>query len=257
MIGGWTPLHSAAYSGNATLVALLLESGADPNVRARSEGGESPLHFAVVREHLDVAGSLLMSKADVNARSRDGRTSLMIAASKGSKSIVELLLASGADPEMKTDQGVTALSLVLRRRWGNEEIVALLTPHTDRELLKTPLYVFAAMIVVLFVWLFRRRWSFFASPNWFQDTSNRRSMQMSVHELVDPIVEARILAPETLAEPGTANQASVFTNAEWEQFREEDNSAGQAIGKILVTLFLYTVIIMSLVSWWTFRMVGP
>ena len=115
--------------------------------------------------------------------------------------------------------------------WGNEEIVALLTPNTDRELLKTPLYVFAALIVALFVWLFRRRRSFFAPPNWSQDTSNRRSMQMSVHELVDPIVEARILAPETPDEPGTANQASVFTNTEWEQFREEDNSAGRAIGK--------------------------
>ena len=51
-------------------------------------------------------------------------------------------------------------------------------------------------------------------------------------------------AIETAEEP-------LFSVAEVEQFSEDDTTAGRAIGKMLSALFLYTVLAMCLVTWWT------
>lgn len=52
-----------------------------------------------------------------------------------------------------------------------------------------------------------------------------------------------------------APSAPLFSQVEIEQFDADDVTAGKAIGKMLSTLFLYTVVVMALVSWWTFRSV--
>jgi len=43
----------------------------------------------------------------------------------------------------------------------------------------------------------------------------------------------------------------IFSNVEIREFEAEDVNAGRAIGKMLSILFIYTVIAMSIVSWWT------
>ncbi|MEY2724294.1 MAG: hypothetical protein RLZZ458_161 [Planctomycetota bacterium] len=50
--------------------------------------------------------------------------------------------------------------------------------------------------------------------------------------------------------PATAEQP-LFSAVEVEQFSADDVIAGSAIGKMLSALFLYTVIAMSIASWWT------
>ena len=45
---------------------------------------------------------------------------------------------------------------------------------------------------------------------------------------------------------------SLFSPAELQQFEADDVTAGSAIGKMLSWLFLYTVVAMSIVSWWTY-----
>lgn len=52
------------------------------------------------------------------------------------------------------------------------------------------------------------------------------------------------------------NDEALFTVAEVEQLSDDDVTAGRAIGKMLSALFLYTVLAMSLVTWWTFRSVS-
>lgn len=52
------------------------------------------------------------------------------------------------------------------------------------------------------------------------------------------------------------NSEPLFTSAEIRQFDADDAEAGRRIGKILATLFIYTVIAMSIVTWWTFNVVG-
>lgn len=42
-----------------------------------------------------------------------------------------------------------------------------------------------------------------------------------------------------------------FDEEEIQEFDAADGDAGRAIGKMLASFFLYTVIVMSLVGWWT------
>jgi ankyrin repeat protein len=54
---GGTPLHLAATLGDADMIALLVNRGADVN--ALSRGGHTPLHYAAQGGHLDAARALL------------------------------------------------------------------------------------------------------------------------------------------------------------------------------------------------------
>jgi ankyrin repeat protein len=93
--GGSTPLMYAALYGNADSVQLLLEAGADPNIR--NDAGATALLWAV--DDRDKTRLLLQAGADANARSNDGRTPLLSATSRvGSAEVVKLLLDHGANP---------------------------------------------------------------------------------------------------------------------------------------------------------------
>ena len=55
--------------------------------------------------------------------------------------------------------------------------------------------------------------------------------------------------------PATAVVAAperLFTERQIEQFDADDGDAGRALGKMLATFFLYTVVVMLIVAWWTF-----
>ena len=93
------------------VVEKLIVRRADP--QAMTDQGWSPLMFAVLAGHADLAVKLLEANADVDARSgQSGRTALMLACSRGDVSIVSLLLDSKAavDAASRID-GRTALLL--------------------------------------------------------------------------------------------------------------------------------------------------
>ena len=97
--GGTTPLMQAVLYGDAESVRLLLDKGADPNVR--NEAGATALMWAA--NDLEKTRLLLDRGADVNARSEDSRTALLIAAGQfGSREVVKLLLDRGADTKAKS-----------------------------------------------------------------------------------------------------------------------------------------------------------
>ena len=82
---GETALHIAAYAGDPSIVAALLNAGANPNAKT-SKGhtdtiptsppvmGESPLHLAAAYGHLDVIDQLIDAHADRNAEDHIGAT---------------------------------------------------------------------------------------------------------------------------------------------------------------------------------------
>jgi ankyrin repeat protein len=76
-----SPLAIACKGGNAKLTALLIEVGA--NLEMRDEDGETPLYFAARNGHVDCIEELLKDpkrKADVNVQDTvNGYTPLMVA----------------------------------------------------------------------------------------------------------------------------------------------------------------------------------
>jgi ankyrin repeat protein len=122
--GGSTPLMYAVLHGDLDDVRLLLDGGADPNVR--NEAGATALMWAV--DDLDKTRLLLGRGADVKARSEDGRTALAIAASRyGSLEVVRLLLDSGADPSVQSPSYKGPVTpLAEAANVGGEAVVRLL-----------------------------------------------------------------------------------------------------------------------------------
>ena len=109
---GATLLHYAADDTRPSLVAVLLDAGADPD--ARDGCGWSPLGYACRnREHgATLAAHLLEAGADVNVRLNWDRTPLHIAAACSWASSVEvckLLIAEGIDVNARNADGQTAL----------------------------------------------------------------------------------------------------------------------------------------------------
>lgn len=97
---GETALHAAAASGAASAVELLAAHFPDRNPR-ESRRGQTPLHYAAGAGSVEVIRVLLKAGADVNARSAGGATALWHAAQGAHAPAVDLLLASGADPELR------------------------------------------------------------------------------------------------------------------------------------------------------------
>ena len=92
--GDCTPLMEAASAGNADIVRLLLEHGADVN--AQSSSGNTPLMYACAGGHEDVVTLLLESNANVEDHNENGHTPLMEAASAGHVGVAKILLGHGA-----------------------------------------------------------------------------------------------------------------------------------------------------------------
>src|SRR5437764_8415793 len=100
----------AAMQGNRDAVTALLKDGADVNT-AQGDG-MTALHWAVQKGDVDLARTLLYAGANVKATTRIGGYSpLLIASRNGNASMVETLLAAGADPNSATVNGATALML--------------------------------------------------------------------------------------------------------------------------------------------------
>ena len=143
---GITPLHLAAKNGDLEFARMLADSGADVNAGNSPKG--SPLHHAItmVNEYnltyptllsspnpwivpvnarlvtnpyserdLVMARLLISLGANVNAADSSGYSTLHRAATLGTTTVVEELLKAGADVNLKTNAGETALAIAERR----------------------------------------------------------------------------------------------------------------------------------------------
>lgn len=105
---GLTPLHLSAAHGNASVVKLLLEHGADPNVN--KDIGSTPLHLALaLNRSTEVIKELLKAGADVNTANSDGRSPLLIAISKGHEEGFRMLLSGDPDLILKDSRRNTLI----------------------------------------------------------------------------------------------------------------------------------------------------
>eukprot|EP00903_Cladosiphon_okamuranus_P018105 g16662.t1 len=117
-------LHTAVRRGYERLVNDLLRSGVDVNERHVVDG-YAPLHFAAGFGFGGIVSALMLADADKNARDNDGDTPLIVAVVTGRLAVVEILVAAGADLEMRnTADGWTAVHYAVA--YGREEILSKL-----------------------------------------------------------------------------------------------------------------------------------
>ena len=91
---GWTPLHLAAYMGDAEMIKLLARNHAKMN--QKDKGGLTPLLWTAFGGKHEAAAALLANGADINARGRDGRSTLDLAKLSLDDKLIELLRRNGA-----------------------------------------------------------------------------------------------------------------------------------------------------------------
>ncbi|EWG35941.1 hypothetical protein FVEG_00122 [Fusarium verticillioides 7600] len=91
---GNTPLSKAAWEGNVQAIEKLLEFNADPNIA--SERGHTPLSRAAENGHALAVRKLLESNADPNHGDYQGATAVHICSIKGHVSYIEELVIRGA-----------------------------------------------------------------------------------------------------------------------------------------------------------------
>ena len=122
-------LFDAIDRHDLTLLAALLQAGADPNVERPSQASWFPLKLAV--SELDDGGpigavELLLQHGALPDGGGDpgGNTALIQAAMYGQVEAARLLLAAGADPNVRDDEGDSPLRLAVEKR--NYELAALL-----------------------------------------------------------------------------------------------------------------------------------
>ncbi|MBN8827360.1 MAG: ankyrin repeat domain-containing protein [Sphingobacteriia bacterium] len=112
IINGNTALHLACFKGYAGIVSLLLENGANPNIK--NDLGFAPIHLAVTSniQTITMLKTLLENGADINIQDAMGLTPLHYAASKGHVNIAEFLIDNDADYNIKTNVGNLPYDLI-------------------------------------------------------------------------------------------------------------------------------------------------
>jgi hypothetical protein len=111
-----TALHFAAAQGESKEIKELLEKGVA--VDARDEEGRTPLRWATDFEQPYVLAPLIEAEANVNAKDEYGNTPLYETVFRHREkmiTVVEILLAEGADVTVKNKDGRTPLHIAVRR----------------------------------------------------------------------------------------------------------------------------------------------
>ena len=107
----WTPLHSAASRGSASMATLLTEAGSDCD--ATTSSGSSALHYAASKGHDEVIRILIQAGAKVNSKDRSGGFPLLRAAGAGRLQALKILLEAQADLGCKDKSGDNAFHVAI------------------------------------------------------------------------------------------------------------------------------------------------
>jgi uncharacterized protein len=102
---GFTPVALGAFFRHPGIVKLLVDAGADMNLRSNNAQKVGPLHAAAARNDVQTLELLLVRGADPNLPQEKLARPLHSAAANGNTVAVALLLMYGADPNAATEEG--------------------------------------------------------------------------------------------------------------------------------------------------------
>ena len=119
-----TPLHQAAMKGHEEIVSVLLDAGCPIDVA--NVNSDSALHYAAGSGAVEVMVVLVERGLDVNRKDDDGQTPLHWASTCGKLEAVRELLRLGAQASMTVVAGKYGTPLHLAAIKGHKEIVSVL-----------------------------------------------------------------------------------------------------------------------------------
>ena len=112
---GNCPIHnfSREIGDNSAIVEKLLLRGASADVQDNT--GMSALHIAILIGNLDVARTLVDSRADIHLADHRGNAALHFACQTGSLNLIRLIVNAGADVEARATNGFTPLHYAVKQ----------------------------------------------------------------------------------------------------------------------------------------------
>jgi hypothetical protein len=123
-------IHDTAMNGDVAKVKALLKNKPELVSIVDDDLGITPLHLAAEKGHKDVVELLVAKGAAVNAQNCFGDTPLFEALKGNHKDIVEFLLASKANANAKACDGLTPLHIATGQ-WHRDERELILTKGID------------------------------------------------------------------------------------------------------------------------------
>lgn len=108
----YSTIHYAAGQGSPETIRLLVERGA--NINIKDKYGRTPLHLLALFKRGEVVDLLLELGADINSKDEDGLTPLQSAVKEGSPGTLRALLKHNPDLEQKDRYGQSLLDLAFR-----------------------------------------------------------------------------------------------------------------------------------------------
>jgi ankyrin repeat protein len=142
----WTPLQQAAAKGQLLVARYLLENGANVDQMTSDHRGPALL-LAAAQGHKSMVELLLAKGANPNVKDQTMTTALHEAAAKGFVTVIEVLLANKAELEGRNNFGETPLHRAVNA--GQTAVVEMLLKHgadasARRDSGDTPLHLAAA-----------------------------------------------------------------------------------------------------------------
>eukprot|EP00826_Nyctotherus_ovalis_P037525 TRINITY_DN3426_c0_g2_i13.p1 TRINITY_DN3426_c0_g2~~TRINITY_DN3426_c0_g2_i13.p1 ORF type:complete len:399 (-),score=73.47 TRINITY_DN3426_c0_g2_i13:937-2133(-) len=110
-LNDFTPLHFAAIEGHIEIARILLEAGA--TVDALSTSLSTPLHLACKRGNRGMAEVLVEYKAEINAQDSFGNTPLHVLSESGFLDCLHFFLQLRPDITIRNIYGETAIELAM------------------------------------------------------------------------------------------------------------------------------------------------
>ena len=103
--------------GDTTTAETMIDNG-DAGVNEEIGFGKTPIFYAVENDQKEMLKLLLEKGAEVDVRDEEGRGPLTMAAKKGKNEMVKTMVKAGGNPDSKGKEGMTPLMIYAERNDG-------------------------------------------------------------------------------------------------------------------------------------------